>query len=300
MSGTLYGWLRDPVAVEKFQYELLDAGEPHVFGDTPVMDDAQADVPDDIFGWRYITDLAGWIDENQLQVGSCVGFGTSMAVEGVEGAEIRVNGDLETFTRYSREVTYGGSRVEIGQGRIRGDGSVGAWAAKFVTQYGMVPRQVIGAYDLREYSEGRCRDFGRIGVPDELEVVARQFPVQATTLVENVEQAWKAIGNLNFIAICSDIGFDSNRDKDGICRIAGSWGHCMCVLGRAIINGVRCYFIQNSWGARNNGPIGYGNHPAGGFWVTESSLQRILSQGDSWAFSGAKGFPVKKINWKDM
>jgi hypothetical protein len=74
----------------------------------------------------------------------------------------------------------------------------------------------------------------------------------------------------------------------------------MAVIGRAIIKGKRHFYIQNSWGVYNRGPVGYGQHPAGGFWVTEDTLGRILSQGDSWAFSGAKGFPAKKINWKDM
>ena len=40
----------------------------------------------------------------------------------------------------SPEVIYGGSRVEIGGGRIRGDGSIGAWAARWVRDYGVVPR----------------------------------------------------------------------------------------------------------------------------------------------------------------
>ena len=80
---------------------------------------------------------------------------------------------------------YGGCRVEVGGGRVRGDGSVGAWAAKFVREYGVVPRGVHGSHDLTGYDERRCREFGGRGVPDDLEAVAREHPVRS---VANVTQ----------------------------------------------------------------------------------------------------------------
>ena len=51
-------------------------------------------------------------------------------------------------------------------GRVRGDGSVGAWAARFVSEYGVVERGVVGRHDLRKYDEVLCREFGRLGARD--------------------------------------------------------------------------------------------------------------------------------------
>src|SRR5437763_1529398 len=75
----------------------------------------------------------------------------------------------EEYRDLAQEVIYGGSRVEVGGGRLRGDGSVGAWAAKFVHDYGVVPRGVHGRYDLSRYDERRCREYGARGVPGDLE-----------------------------------------------------------------------------------------------------------------------------------
>ena len=55
--------------------------------------------------------------------------------------------------------------------------------------------------------------------------------------------------------------------------------------------------VQNSWG-RNwiSGPK-RNNQPDGSFWVDAEEIERrILSQGDSWAFSGYEGFKPRKLN----
>lgn len=290
------GWVDKPDEVLVALDELHKDKQPICFAATPAYESTD-DAPTDIFMWEYFPD---WVNPNQGSVGSCVGFGTTMAVEATEASEIKVKKDPETFTRYNREVTYGGSRVEIGGGTIRGDGSVGVWAAKFVTKWGVVPLGVYGSYDLTKYDERRCRDFGRNGVPSELETVAKKFPVAAYTQVSTFEEAWKAIGNLNAIAVSSDVGFETERDSNGVRRPRGTWNHCMAFMGRSSINGKRHLFCMNSWDERDIGPVGYGNHPTGGWWVTEEAANRMLSQGDSWAFSGALGFPKKTINWSDM
>ena len=295
----MYGWIRDDAAVAQELKTLSAEGLPATFSETQVWQAAD-DAPDDVFGWLFVERASGkpYFNKNQKSVGSCVSFGTNTTVEAVEAAEI-TQGDLEDWTSYVEEVTYGGSRVEIGGGTIRGDGSVGAWAARFLKQYGLVPRGKYGNYDLTAYDESTCRSFGRNGVPSELEDVARKFPVKSYVQVSNAEECWKSVGNLNFVAVCSDVGFEGSRDSDGIIRARGSWGHCMAIIGRAVINGKRYFFIQNSW-ERMPGPIGYGNHPIGGFWAAYETVDSMLRQNDSWSFAGVSGFTKKTIDWSVM
>jgi hypothetical protein len=156
---------------------------------------------------------------------SCVSFGTATAIEHLMCVEI-ANGDPEQYKDLAQEVIYGGSRVEVGGGRIGGDGSVGAWAAEFVKKWGVVARGVYGQYDLSRYSESTCRSFGSRGVPDELEALAKKTPVQAITKVTSFDEACKALLQGYPIAICSNQGFTMQRDAEGFCRASGSWAHC--------------------------------------------------------------------------
>lgn len=296
------GWVYNPQAVAVEVANLARQSKPTTYAATAAGQSVD-DAPDDVFGWLFVEKVSGkpYINKDQRQVGDCVGFGTTTAIEAVEAAEI-VTGDAETYTAYAEEVTYGGSRIEIGKGAIgRGDGSVGVWAAKFATLYGMVPKGQYTTYDLTTYSEATARKFGSVGVPADLEDVARKYPVKSFTQVKSADEAWSAIGNLNFIAVCSNIGYVGTRNSDGIIKARGTWGHCMCILGRAVINGAEYFFIQNSWGPKGmTGPIGYGDHPSGGFWASYADVNRMLAQGDSWTFSGATGFARKTIDWENF
>lgn len=150
----------------------------------------------------------------------------------------------------AEEVTYAGSRVEVGGGRLRGgDGSVGAWAAQFVQKYGVVSREVHGQYDLTKYSESRARSWGNSGVPDDLELVARQHSVRDITLVKTWADAKRALSQGYGIAICSDQGFAMQRDSRGVAAPKGRWAHCMCLDGYHIDeSGNEFGHIENSWG----------------------------------------------------
>ena len=176
---------------------------------------------------------------------------------------------------------------------MHGDGSVGAWAAKWCQQYGVVARGVYGRHDLSRYSETQCREFGRSGVPADLEPEARQHPVRAVTQVQNASEARRALQNGYPIAVCSSQGFSQQRDAQGFARPQGSWAHCMAVLGYQ--GGTRPgFWIQNSWGNRfHTGPKGNGDPPDGGFWCDERVADRMFQQGDSWAYADAAGFPAQ-------
>lgn len=292
------GWIKDPEEVERVRSVN---GLPN-FGDTPAGKAALA-TDGDVYLWDAAKEVTGDVlpARNQLQVGSCVSFGTAAAVEHLICVQIveakRASRPPPEFKALCQEVIYGGSRVEIGGGRISGDGSVGAWAAQFIAQYGVVPREKIEGYDLTAYSETLCRQFGRSGVPAKLEAVAKQSPVKGTALVSSAAEAEKAIRQGYPLAVCSDQGFTYQRDRDGFCNPSGMWNHCMAIVG--VKGGSRPgFFVLNSWGpTAHTGPRFPADAPVGGFWADRAVVERMLKQGDSWAFSDAVGFPSRELDY---
>jgi hypothetical protein len=58
------------------------------------------------------------------------------------------------------------------------------------------------------------------------------------------------------------------------------------------------FHIENSWGDKAmTGPTGWGSPSTAGFWAEASVVKRMLDAGDTWAFSGVKGFPARDSDW---
>lgn len=224
------GWVRDDDQVAALVAALPD-GEKR-FADTPA-GRAALGPDDDVYLWDAARSVAGDVlpARDQGQVGSCVAFGTAAAVEHllmIQIARDRRDGRRAgEFRELATEVVYGGSRVEVGGGRIRGDGSVGAWAARWVKEWGVVPRGTHGRHDLTRYDEARCRQYGARGVPDELEPLARESPVKAVSQVRTAAEAVQALRQGYPLIVCSDQGFDMARGSDGFAAPRGTWMHCV-------------------------------------------------------------------------
>ncbi len=256
-----FGWVNDPDAVR-----AVKAGLPACeFRGTEAFR-AAYDGPDDVFLWDACRKATGDLlpPRDQGPVGSCVAFATASAVEHLLCVQI-AGGAGEEFRALAQEVIYGGSRVEIGGGRVRGDGSVGAWAARFVREYGVVPRGVHGPHDLTAYDPARCRRYGSTGVPDDLEPVAKRHPVRSVAAVGGWDECRAAVRNGYPVVVCSDQGFGLTRDADGFCPPRGTWQHAVAVVG--VRGGSRPGgFILNSWGPNaHRGPLGVGNPSPAGF-----------------------------------
>lgn len=294
-----HGWVRDDDEVR-----AVAAGLAHpVFAATPA---GRADTfPDHVYLWDFARTALGRHvpTRDQGQVGSCVAFGAACAVE-YSQCVIRVQAmkagqPPPEFRDISQEVIYGGSRVQVGGGKIRGDGSTGAWAAKWCQQYGSVPRAKYDSYDLSTYSESVCRKFGASGCPTALVPVAKQAPTKSISLVRTTDEARKALASLYPVTVASDVGFGSSgpyvRNSKGQLRPSGQWMHQMCFIGYDRASGFYC---MNSWGSNwVSGPSGPGDPPPGGFWIDEATTTRMLAQGDSWAYGDQVGFPGRALDW---
>lgn len=282
------GWIPDPQAVQ----ECLKGLEVRSIRSVPAWSEEDRSSDEEaVYLWEAVQRVTGQIlpGRNQGAVGSCVAVATASALEHLQCVQIAA-GEQAVYRDVASEVIYGGSRVQIGGGRIRGDGSVGVWAARWVKDYGVVPRGLHGRYDLRSYDEQRCRDLGRRGVPPELIAIARQHPVLEVMRVQSWAEARVALRRGYPVLVCSDQGFRLERDSEGFCAPRGIWYHAMALIG---MRGGRRPggFLLNSWGDEaHRGPRVPPHAPPAGFWVDAAILDRMLRQGDSWAFAHLVGF----------
>lgn len=244
---------------------------------------------------------------DQGDIGSCVGAAAARCIDLVAKSQIK-NGKKEEFlNEHSIEAIYALSRVEVGGGDIQGDGSLGIWAATAARDYGTLLMRYYGDnYDLSQYSVKRCREWGDSGLPDDLEPVAISHPVKTITLVDNLETARQVISLGYPILVCSDVGFNSDRDSDGflIRNPSTPWYHAMTICGYRTDR--RGFLITNSWGdtwhGDLSGPEGPYPIPPGSFWAEEEAVARMLkfsfygeTVSDSYAFSDYVGFPQKDV-----
>lgn len=317
------GWIDDQDSVAKSMATL-----ERIQGFKPVFAVCAAGITRDeasdtspVFNWFAEKQVLGRILPawNQGKLGVCVSKGHGRAVQDLMLIQIaKGDGDWPGF-EVATEPIYGGSRINVGTKlhgvRWRGEGSVGAFAAEWLTTEGgtLFRKQYDGA-DLTNYSDASNSlsvRWGNSGVPAPMVAEAKKHPVQSAALVTTSEELWAALGNGYPVPVCSSVGFESPL-RNGFCEPAGSWGHCMLFRGRFVhpTKG-KCFVIQNSWGdylgkygeaAKQIDYLEGGEKkkialPEGCFAVTAATASRMLAERDSFALSGFKGFPRQKIDW---
>jgi hypothetical protein len=290
----LGGWIKDPHAVEAAMNSL-----PHpVFQDSwgPMKDSGRNKV---CLLYSYIKEVAGKVPIRIQTVGDCVAQGAAYAVDASKCVDIVVNNEREEWVaETATEDIYGGCRVQIGGGSVKGDGAYGVWGARYCNEYGAVPRGKYGNVDLREYSGSKARSWGMPsgGVPKSLLKISKQHPILTVSRVDSYEQARDLLANGYAITVSSNQGFSSRRDSEGFAKPKGEWAHQMCLLGvddKYKRPGVLC---MNSWGVWNAGPK-RNDQPDGSFWIDADEVERsMLKVGDCWAFSGYEGFKPRKLD----
>lgn len=231
---------------------------------------------------------------NQGQCGSCVAFGATIASDILIAVGIVEHGD-DKPGRVDPMTIYGGSRVQIGRGQIGGQGSVGAWAAKWLRDYGALIQKKYGGVDLTTYSPSECcSTYGRRGCPEALFAEARKHPVKEFSQAKTRQDVGDSIANGYPVTVASNQGFSKVRDQTGKSHAQGSWGHQMCIIG------VRedAALVINSWGDDwNSGPL-VDDQPPGSFWADwDIVVNRMLSAGDSFSLSGINGWESKGLNF---
>lgn len=233
-------------------------------------------------------------------IGDCVSFGWALALSTLVATQVARGQSSGYPADVATEPIYGGSRVEVGGRRLgpSEDGSIGAWAARWVCDWGVLFRQNYGPEDLSAYQPSRARSWGWSGVPDALEPIAREHPVGTARLIGSYTAARDWIAGVNGpVVVCSNQGFEDRRDSQGFARARGVWPHCMCFVAvddAASRPGLLCC---NSWGPSwISGPTRH-DQPPGSFWVDAETADRMLRQGDSHGVSDFRGLGPRTIDW---
>ena len=245
-----------------------------------------------------------WRRGSQGNVGSCVGWGSSLAVDFLAACDIHWRKEPESWNGRTIEASlYGFSRVEArGQkSNNGGDGSTGFHAAKAIRDFGSLHYGVdYGGTIIREEGkQARDREWGRSGVPDVLEPFAKERRCAETTLAVDFDQAAAAISNGYPVVVCSGQGFSMSRDADGFCAPGGVWWHCMCFAGVRFGKrpGLLCF---NSWGDSNTTgkhfPVDMPDAVKNcSFWVDADVATKMLAGKDSYVYAGYSGFKPTQL-----
>lgn len=291
------GYLPDPEGAEAFVASL-----PH-----PTLASAGPDLraagEDVLLYPALLACMPNWRRGSQGNVGSCVGWGSSLAVDVLAACDIVWRKESEAWKGRTIEASlYGLSRVEARGQKTNsgGDGSTGFHAAKAIRDYGCLHYGVdYGGKVLESHSSQRERDWGRNGLPDELEPFAKERRCSETTLAVDFDQAAAAVSNGLPVVVCSGQGFSMSRDADGFCKPGGVWWHCMAFIGVRFGKrpGLLCV---NSWGDSNTVGKHYPeNIPEPvrncSFWVDADVATKMLSGRDSYVYAGYSGFKPTQL-----
>lgn len=311
-GSTLGGWIDDQREVEEVWSAM-----PTPFFSTPSTDE------NDHHNHLFFKEVVGtWHDEGPQLIGDCVSWGNARLVdytsvlemylqlkdEESKGKSFQDGADefRQIFEFACTEAIYALSRVEIGGQRgSRSDGSVGAWAAKAVTQFGSISRAHLDRLNLSgKYSGQRAKDWGASGLPDNLEPYAKEHPIADMTPVRTWNDLKFHVQNYRVVAVCSNVGFENGsgghtqRDSQGFANPRGQWNHCMAFVSTR--GGSRPgALLTNQWPSGVvTGPMGDVEIPPCSWWVDADVAEKMLRQNDSFTGTKYKGYPARKLTWR--
>lgn len=224
--------------------------------------------------------------------GDCVSHGTRNACDVSRAVEIDIGNEREDW------IARGATEAIYGYRGFSGQGMSCARAAEFVSRTGgiVVRKNYEGIADFSKYNSNLGTNWGGRGLPDKVLDLANDHQIKTVSLVRTIEEARDALSNGYGIAVCSNYGFSSTRDKKGFAKQSGSWGHCMAWIACDDTNGDLSFLVQNSWGKWNDGGHPeWGPIPDGSFLIHADVAAGMLGQNGSYAFSNFDGFPVQKL-----
>jgi hypothetical protein len=231
------------------------------------------------------------------QVGDCVSFGAKNAIEYLMCTEILMQGDREKFRSIFPPYLYGTGRVQVGGGRISGDGSLGSWMAEAVVKYGTIASDEQG---VPQYSGSVARQWGRPpGPPNQFLNVGKNHPVKSAARINNWNELVVAICNGYPCTVACNQGFSMSPGRDGFHAPSGTWAHQMCFIGVDDEHSDPYAIILNSWGDAHGRLKDFNTGedlPIGVLRVRKRTVERMIAAQETFAFSNFEGFPEQPIS----
>lgn len=280
----LMGWVRNDAGVDAIKatlpHPVFAQAAPHLMGDG---------TDKDIFLYLAWKDVLGSYPNYVAQaIGDCTAVGTGHAIDLLQCIQIVIGKKAETYKETCTEALYGNGRRIAGMLRSWGDGCYGSAVAKAATQYGVIPREEVGAY-----SGQRAKNWGNTGTPEEINQKSADHKIRTISQVTTWSELCAALANGYPVTVASMQGFTMTRDSNGVCQPQGSWAHLMFIAG--VLNSSGHALICQSWGPNvPSGPLSH-DQPNFTFWAPKATVQRMLASQDSWAFSNFDGYPGQPL-----
>lgn len=292
-----FGWAGPDVAARA--YDQIKSGLPKFEISGPADDDPHRRVV--LWEAAKIANGGAHLPTFTQAIGDCVGASAGQAVQYLMAVEAaRSAGSLDwkpLFVPY--HYACGRNAPECGNGRMgkNPSGSVGAWQAEAIRLYGVLPQDAPG---LPEYSASTENQWA-VRMPALMYLSAgREHPVRTIARVTTADEVRRAVQNYYVVTIASDWGGMMRppviNGKLVNHRIT-TWNHQMLVIGFDGSGPEPLWYVLNNWGPHAHG-VPPDDAPPGGFWIGQRDMQAIASQGDSWAYSDAKGFPGRTLDFR--
>lgn len=296
-----FGWLDKPTARMAITDTMTLRSTNHLFGTGAGKDALLWEIEEKTTGRPF----RPW---NQGADGFCVGFGNARSAQ-LLLCILAARGLIDSAaarTGVAIEPIYGGSRCEVGGwwGDMS-DGSLGAYAAKWLKKWGVLLKTQYGPVDLREYDRARCKTYGAKGVPDDIEDDAKLHPVSDQTQVQSSRMAFDLAANGYPIQVCGNTSRTMTRQPGGWCKKTGNeWPHCEAIIGAATVKGNIPALVEcNSWGDylgddNNLVTLESGREfrlPGGCYLSRLEDRESDFRQGDSFAYADVAGFPIREV-----
>jgi len=203
-----------------------------------------------VYLWNDEHEKLGVVGADYQRRGTCVGRGTYRAIQQSYSYAITSGAEYGVPVKLAYEPIYIGSREVIGKGRLSGDGSVGAWAARWVSEHGVVARAKYDSIDLTKSNESYSVNTKRMGsdILDE----GKRHTVSAHRC-KSIDDIADAIAGGFGIARCHNTLYGS-RDGNGEAKPSRKGAHCQAIVGvYTRPDGFTGFVEQQSWGPTNPG-----------------------------------------------
>lgn len=229
------------------------------------------------------------------ETGDCTAVADAVEANFTQIVQIVEGYREQRFRAVFAPFTYYASRVLIGQNRIRGAGSTGAWTAAAANKIGrlFVDDEGVPAYsgsladawgNGRAYSGSDPRDF---------QATAKDNPTRYVVQLKTVAEIREALLAHKPCTIASNRGFGMQpvRYKDRhVFQPAGSWAHQMTFLDW-MDDPFPAAYRGNQWGAKAHGDPLNGEWP-GGAWNLADDIEAELRTGvEVYCFAEFEGEP---------
>ena len=311
----LCGWVDKPEEVKQTR-ETSENWFPSFAAAAPDVRLEDDNFPDTFLWDAELAVLGKLLPAFHQTLGTCVSQGWGRAIQDLLLQAIMLGETSEVWHGLvATEPLYVGSRIEVGGGRLgNSQGSIGAWMAKFIQQWGFLLRLKYGQFDFRTPNDNWAQQYGSSsgGLPPELEAIARRHPVRYVAPVTTAPELRASISKMRRpVPVCSNQGFTNTRDAEGFDHPNGVWNHCMVWRGyfraRGGPKGREAFVCQQSWGNQPTGPNKIYLHsgrvvelPEGCFAVDWAVADRMLRQGDSFTVADAEGFRARRVKGEMM